>query len=279
MEDFKLIVKNITTVLVKGAIDRLLLFHFDKMLDETITLFLEEKKEIDSLAIFQKRDLYNKIWAGVLQNLYDEYAPWIKYEFKWEIEITPYTLMLCKLSPLTFDENELIIKDLSIIKFNREQFDEKFNDVIADSRLDKFFSLISDDIYPYGKLEKYNLLIRLMNFPPLNELANFYSIIYHKYKKGLENLFPAFCGVKTFTIPDFSIAYPLHYSIVPFSHKIIHEKGIDFFINHVSLSEHKQELESIKQKSIENDNKITGQVICKGCGGVHDATVPIKGYQ
>jgi hypothetical protein len=276
MCDLKPFVKDASIALIRSTIDRLLFFSFDKMMDDTLYLITEEKQTIDILLATDKHHIYKKVWKGILEYLYEEFAPWIKYEFNWNLEITPYTLMLCKLSPLSFDENEQIKNDLTTIKMNLVEFGANFDDTITKLRLSDSFSQITDEIWPGDKLEKFNFLIRVMNFPPLTELAIFYSKTYHKYKNGLENLFPAFCGERKYTIPDFSIAYPLQYSIFSFNYKVFQEKGIDFLINHPSLSLFKQVLEEIKQKALINDKKITGPVICQCCGETNEATVPIE---
>src|SRR4051794_12740160 len=94
--DFKPIVKASYPFIIKGTVNRILLFEIDSIVNTIVRLHIEKPSEADEKLIMpDKFYLYREIWKAILEILYAEFLPHKAYTFDWKIEVSPYTLMLC----------------------------------------------------------------------------------------------------------------------------------------------------------------------------------------
>ena len=280
MDDFKPIVANSYLHIIKGTLNRILFFETDTILNNLIRLHISEPELADEkLIITDKFFLLRNLWKAILETLYEKYLPNVKYEFTWDIEVTPYTMMLCELTKDHFEsiEIELLKKILTI---SDEQIESDF-DIIVDKiglanigLKDGIKSKIPTEILPTTKKEQLILLFRLMNFPPLGELSLFQNHFNSNLKKQAKNLSIAFSGIDPTQIPSFGMPESLNCSYFHIDHSTFKKYGLDGFENHPNLSDYKSEFEIIRASAKENKDKFKDNIICPCCGKKQEIELP-----
>ncbi len=129
MSDFKDIVVNTYPHIIHGTFNRIIYYETDSILNNLIRLHVASMPNADEkMLITDKFFIFKGIWQGILETLYEKYLSHVKYDFKWDLEVTPYTLMLCELTKKNFDsiEVELLKK---IINYSDEQIESDFKDL------------------------------------------------------------------------------------------------------------------------------------------------------
>lgn len=106
------------------------------------------------------------------------FLPSIQYNFDWSIEATPYTLSMCSLTePFSTDEEIEIQKE--ILKVTDKEIEDNLFSILANIGAkdvgigECLTGVIPNALIPESKKKELKLLLRLMNFPPLGELAIF----------------------------------------------------------------------------------------------------------
>jgi hypothetical protein len=200
--DLKPFVQTTYLPIIKGTLDRILIFEIDSIMNHLVRIHLSEPSEADEkLIITHKFEIYRRLWKGIIETLYEKFLPSINYSFNWEIEITPYTIMLCKLSEEGFEDNEIELQK-KLLKITSEDIENDFESIITMTGLnnlgfkDCLNNRLPEEIIPSSKVKQLSLLMRLMNFPPLGELALFVNRYNSNLKNQIEQLAKAFSFVK-----------------------------------------------------------------------------------
>ena len=285
--NLKEIVKNSYLHIIKGSLNRIILFEFDSILNHLIRLHIEVKTDESStenadetLIITDKFFIYRNLWKAVLETLYSNHLPNINYSFDWKIEVTPYTIMLCELSKDIIKSEKEIEHLKTLTKFTDEDIESNFEDISDKIGLKKIEvydylkNILPQDLFPTKRKEQLLLLFRLMNFPPLEELALFFSRYNSSLKEELSQLSVAFTGIEESKIPDFGMSEPLHYSTFHFGHKLFEKHKINGFLEKTELQEYKQDFETIIQNSNKNISEFKDEIICPCCGKKQTISLP-----
>jgi len=278
--DLKPIVKTTYLHIIKGTLNRILLLETDSILNHLVRLHIENPPKADEvLVITDKFFLFKKLWQGILETLYETYLPEVKYEFTWEIEITPYTMMLCELTKEHFVSEEIDLQK-KILKMTDEQIETGFSSLLEKLGAESLGlkqgleNKIPKEILPKTKKDELILLFRLMNFPPLNELAIFVEHYNQNLKEHTRNLSKAFSGIDKTKIPTFGMEESLHYSYIHIDHTTFKKYGLDTFESHPDLVKYKAEFEIIRDVAFKNKDKFKDSYICPCCGKTQVVELP-----
>lgn len=280
MNDFKTIVTDTYLYIIKGTLNRILFFETDSILNYLIRLHITEPENADEILIAtDKFYLFRNLWKGILETLYEKYLPDLKYEFTWDIEITPYTMMLCELSKEHFESTEIELLKKTL-KVTDEQIESDFDIIANNIGLDKIGlkdgikSKIPTELLPATKKEQLILFFRLMNFPPLGELAVFQNHFYSNLKNQVENLSIAFSGIEPSKIQSFGMPESLNCSYYHIDHTTFKKYGFDGFENNPKLSDYKDDFEKIRAFAFINKDKFKDVFICPCCGKKQEIELP-----
>jgi hypothetical protein len=278
--DLKPIVQKSFLYIIKGSLDRIMLFEIDSIMNHLIRLHISDPENADEkLVITDKFYLYRHLWKGILETLYDKFLPHIEYTFDWEIEITPYTIMLCELSNENFTSTEIELQK-KIMNLTDEKIEQEYASILQTARFDKIGlkeglkNHVPISILPSTKKEELSLIFRLMNFPPLGELSLFLNLYNAYLKKQANELSIAFSGVDKKQIPSFGMSESLHYSWFHIDHSTLKKYGLDTIENHPSLVEFKNDFEKIRKSVINNKDKFKDEHICPCCGEKQEIILP-----
>ena len=270
--ELKKVVENTYLHIVRGALNKMLLFDIDSCMNQLVRMHIENPPKADEvLVVTDKFFIYRKIWQGVLEMLYETYLPNIQYKFEWKMEITPYTLMVCELTKKDFVSLEIEMQK-NILHISDEQIEFDFAKLLKTIGADKigFENGLKDKLpekfLPKTKTEELSLLFRFMNFPPLSELANFVELYNQNLKQQFNNLAIAFSALEKTKISPVNMEESLHYSYFHISHTTFKKYGIDTFLNHPYLLSHKSEIEHIQQIALANKDLFKDNCICPCCG-------------
>jgi len=278
--DLKSIIKPNYLPLIKGTLNRILLFETDSILNHLIRLHLENPPKADEvLVITDKFFIFKKLWQGILETLYENYLPNIKYEFTWEIEITPYTLMLCEFTKEHFQSTEIDLLK-KILKITDEEIETDFS-VLMEKLGAESLGIkeglkhkIPKEVLPKTKKEELILLFRIMNFPPLGELSLFLERYNQNLKEQTKDLSIAFSGIDNTKVPTFGMEESLHYSYHHFDHTTFKKYGLEAFEKHNDLIKYKSEFEKIRKIAFENKDEFKDNYICSCCGTQQEIDLP-----
>jgi len=284
--NFKEIVKDSYLYIMKGSLNRILLFDFDSIINNLIRLHIDIKEgetkinADEQLLITDKFFIVQNLWKSILETLYENFLPKVDYNFSWKIEITAYTLMLCELSSEHFSsENELNhLKNLAKItdsdienNFQKLKEDLGFEKIGIENALE---STLPKEKIPSSHKEQLLLLFRLMNFPPLREISKFINEYNSTINQDIKSLSIAFTAKSPNLFEGFHKSEPLHYSEVQFSHDIFKNVGFDTLSKREDLSEFKDKFEKINSVASFNSGKLTDKTICPCCGEKSEVILP-----
>lgn len=278
--DLKELVKDTYHHIIRGSLNKILLFDIDSLMNQLIRMHIENPPKADEILIAtDKFSIYRKIWQGVLEMLYETYMPNIKYEFKWEVEITPYTIMLCEFTKNNFTDLEIdLLKD--ILHIEDEQIESDFDNLLLLIGADKIGfehglkGKLPENFLPRTKKEELSLIFRFVNFPPLGELAKFVELYNQNLNQQIDNLSIAFSLMRKAEIPPVNMEESLHYSFFHISHRTFQKYGIDTFINHPGLLQNKTEFEDIQHRVSANKGFFNDNFICPCCGNKQEIQLP-----
>lgn len=280
MSDFKDIVVNTYPHIIHGTFNRIIYFETDSILNNLIRLHVASIPRADEeMLITDKFFIFKGIWQGILETLYKKYLPNIKYDFKWDLEVSPYTLMLYELTKENFESTEIELLK-KIINYNDNQIESDFKELadkiglstinLPNGIIDK----VPGESVPKGNKDHLILLFRLMNFPPLEELARFQHRYNVNIKKQTERLSIAFSGIEPEKIPMFVTPEYLHYSYFHLDHATFKKYGLTTFENHPQLATHKEEFDEIRRTVDSNKDKFKDKILCPCCGEYQEIILP-----
>lgn len=269
---------------IRIYIDKILGFDFDSLLDlfaATSLSFTDEEsgesRYVEPEEIFwaDKFQYYREVWKQTLERLYKKYLPDVDYTFSWQIEITPYTLTLINLISLPRKYQQIFKAELE-----RKGFKE--TDMLDDLKFSlkhlKVDTLLTSEnllrILSKDELERHFQIIRLMNFPPLEELDVFYDLVYHRYTKGLSALHEVFSSGQIH-FPIHAVLEPFHKSDFSISHALFSKYGMDYFENAPSLVQFKDDFAAIRLRSKAEEGRHTGNYVCPCCATENESSVPL----
>jgi hypothetical protein len=283
--NFKEIVKDSYLHIIKGSINRILLFDFDSIINNLIRLHIvvkEDETKINAeelLVITDKFFIVQNLWKSIMETLYENFLPNVDYNFSWKIEITAYTLMLCELSSEHFSsEKELnYLKDLA--KLTDDDIENNFQKIKEDLGFQKMgIEDIIESTLPKGKIPSSHkeqlLLFRLMNFPPLREISKFINEYNSTINQNIKSLSIAFTSKLPNLFEGFHKSEPLHYSEVQFSHDTFKNVGFETLSKHKELSEFKDKFENTTKIISFNSGKLKDETICPCCGEKSEVILP-----
>jgi len=270
---------DLANIIVKQGLEYANLPYLWGLMDRNLKQWSESDSgpSITDAVISDRFNLYKNIWGGVLEYLYQRFLPDYKYNFSWVIEVSPYTLM-CTMENNNEDFETEFEKIEKYLKIEKSNIESNFYSYIKKISLNKYLELIPENILPDNKVDCIKLIFKLMDFPPLEELSEFFI----KYTQKINN--------------EFSILKPFFRAEL--DNKIFNANSVLMFVYHNidanTFSKHK--LEGIKEKlnkpeydnffnEIESKaNEISKQIspdkiICSCCGNLQDFYLPEEALQ
>ncbi|MBN8674289.1 MAG: hypothetical protein J0L56_09150 [Chitinophagales bacterium] len=280
MEFFKPIVANSYLHIINATLNRILYYESDSIINHLLRLYISDPKNADELLVASdKFYLYKSIWRAILETLYEKYLPAVTYTFSWEIEVTPYTLMICELTREHFESTEVELQK-KILNITDEEIESGFQNILDTSGWaslglpNGINDRIPEELLPTSRKEQLVLLLRLMNFPPLGELAQFQHRYQSRLKDDIENLAIAFPGINASQAPSFGMPESLNKSFFHVDHETFKKYGLNGFESHPGLAEHKRDFQKIRERAAANKEQFKDEVICACCGKKQEITVP-----
>ncbi len=278
--NFKSVVKNSYLALIQGSLSRILLLENDSLLNYLIRVHLSTPENADEvLLITDKFYIYRLLWKAVLETLYENFLPKSNYKFTWNIEITPYTLLLCEITKERIPEKELdFIK--SCAGFSEVDIETNYEIVAEKIGLSKIGlagileKQLPKDLYPASRRGQLLLLFKLMNFPPLEELSLFVARYTVNNKSQFKDLSQTFSWNHRIDMPEIGMMEPLHYSYFHIDHECFKKHGIEGFEKNVDLQEFKAEFHEIEERASSLKSNFTDEIICPCCGKRHVIELP-----
>jgi len=133
---------------------------------------------------------------------------------------------------------------------------------------------LSEKTLPKTNKEKLELLFRLMNFPPLQELTLFYRRYVAKLNKEIEELGTAFTSIEEVKMPEIGMSEALHYSYFQIDHELFKNYGIAGFSKHRELKQFSKDFSKIVSTANAHKDDIKDELICPCCGEKQTISLP-----
>ncbi len=272
MAKMKDIVKDSYLHIIKGTLNRLAHGDIEGILNHLIKLHLTKPSDSDqTLIITDKFHAYRELWKAILETLYEKYLPHYQYKFEWRLELTPYTVMLCNWTKEVAcdDELELLLSQTGITLDEIEQDFPSVDEKIGLTRMGLSYFLeerLPPELLPNELTDRFRLLLRLMNFPPLEELARFHGQYRSHINHQFNSLGVAFPGYERAKLEEMAMNESLHYSYFHFKHAVLSEQGIDRLIDHSELADFKTQLEEIRLYASSAKDSYQDEITCPCCG-------------
>jgi len=285
--DWRKIVEGGYLGIIKGSLNRIAVFGHDTILNNIIRLLVnvntggeENNQNADEVLIASdKFFIFKNIWKATLDILYEKYLPSIDYEFNWTIEATPYTLTICKLTEKHFKDVE-VEHLMNLAKLEDNDIEHNFSKVVKDLELNNMNldghleKRLSHSTLPSTNKEKLELLFRLMNFPPLQELTLFYRRYVEKVNRERKELGMGFTTIAEVEMPKIGMSEALHYSYFQVDHEVFKKHGLKGFSAHPDLKQFSNEFETIKTEAHSRKDELKDDMICPCCGEKQIITLP-----
>ena len=265
---------------LKDCLDRVQLFKFDSLIQETLSSFPLESGQIrEQLLISDRFYLYRGFWRGVLERLYKTYLPHIKYEFRWLIEATPYTILQCKLTEghLCESEFESIARALGA---NYKDIDLRSEEILIPMDFKSLGlptglkGIVPKELLPQSELGQLNLLFRLMNFPPLEELAVFFMTYGGHTSMQVAELASAFPGIEAQKNLGFDLKGAIGGAWFNLDHSTFLRERLEGLESRVAGEGFDANFRSIREGSAAAKSEITDSMICPCCGDIQEISFP-----
>jgi len=264
-----------------------LFYDFDNLSDMTTELcWIDDQKDLNGnimhvliteLVWVDRTYLYQEIWRHSLKALYEKYLPEFNYEAKWNGEITPYTLMLCRLADAGGLQKRFLYDKWQSSGTDLEEFCAETTDYFNRIGIDlNGLSPALQKCLPADRLERYDQIYRLLAFPPLRELTIFYEKVHQKYTEALKELGTVFCTPDVITLPSFKVFEIFLKSEFYFDHHLFEKFGLDWASSQPELAYRIADIGKVKDKAKAHEGKFSGKFVCPCCGTIEDATVPVK---
>lgn len=267
-------------ILIKMSLESILLSKFDTLQRAILTLCTESNMEnhVDKIVFTDKIYIYGQIWKNIIECLYENFLPTEKYTFDWTIELTPLTLTLCKMTEHT-SRNEEYELQKKLLKISDDDIENDFDNILKKIGATKIGlpNCLSDqlptNLIPKTKKEELKLLLRIMNFPPLGEIAIFINKHNNNIADKLDKLPEIFSNLQPSEIPSVN-NYILHYSTYHLSYTTFQKYGFDTISTNKELSQYEEEFSLIKDKAKLHKTSFQDKTICPCCGKVNDVLLP-----
>jgi len=249
------------------------------LMDRNLDLWLEKKsgESKADIIISLRFELYKALWQGVLEYLYERFLPDYEYEFLWVIEISPYTLM-CS-SELNYDNLELEFeKNEKYFNLGKSDIESNFDLYVETCYLDKYLGLIPKYLQPKDKVECINLIFKLMDYPPLEELSEFFINYTQKTIDELSILKPFLKAELKNEI--FNVNSVLAFTYHNIDANTFHTHKLDGIKQKLKKPEYDYFFNEIEQKSKNLSEQITpDKYICRCCGNLQELQIPEESLQ
>ncbi|WP_122499495.1 TOPRIM nucleotidyl transferase/hydrolase domain-containing protein [Pseudomonas viridiflava] len=266
--------------ILKDCLDRVQLFKFDNLIQKTLSSFPSGLVQAgEQLLITDKFYLYKGFWQGVLERLYRIYLPHIEYEFRWIIEVTPYTILQCKLT-----ESYLCGSDFESIE---RVFGAGYKDIELKSEeifLAMDFNslglpvglkgILPEELLPQSKLGQLNLLFRLMNFPPLEELSVFFMAYGAHTSKQVAELASAFPGIEAPKNLGFDLKGAIGRAWFNLDHSTFLRERLEGLETRVTGEGFEDNFKVIREISATAKSEVSDSMICPCCGDLQEVSFP-----
>jgi hypothetical protein len=277
--DYKAVVREAYMGMVKGALNRALYLAIDDSIDDLLRLIIVEPAQVDELLITDKFSIYQGLWRAVVEVLYEEFLPHISYKCTWQLEVTPYTMLLCKLTEEHVSSNDLeYLQKLTSI--TDEQIESEFQSVvtmlnIAQLGLSNGLSdFLPAALLPSTRKEELRLLFRLMNFAPLTELALFQNQYIATLHTQFKKLSIGFSGIEDVSLPKIGMPEALRCSYFPIDQKLFKKYGLAGFEQESELAEFEADFIAIRQLATINKEQFKDDIISPFSGDNHTVQLP-----
>lgn len=285
---------NASLLSLHCASNNLFCNYMDNFIESWIQDYNSQK---DQIQFSDKIYLFTNLWKAILEELYCLYLPSEKYEFDWNIELTPSVLLLgIQLKELSNDDQQHPLFTHEMKEIYRERI-KIFNQLLITNNLDdsdleknldnalkiinlsqykKHLDLIPKQAGLNSNKEKIILLLYLMDYPPLEELACFFVRYKTKVQQDLNKikilLSPSEDQTKT----------PFIFNLSPILHNSYHYFDMSIFNNHNweevfapdYFNNYRDLLQNIEQEAQKYSGKIEDSYICPCCGEVNHYTIP-----
>lgn len=285
--DWRKIVENGYMGLIKGSLNRIAVLGHDTILNNIVRLLVNvsdgsknENQNADEILIStDKFYIFKNMWKPILEILYEKYLPSINYQFDWTIEATPYTLTICNLTK-SDDDNAELLHFMNLAGVTEKDIEDEFSMVVEklgltamnlNGHLEK---RLSEKTLPKTNKEKLELLFRLMNFPPLQELTLFYRQYVAKLKREIEELGAGFTSIEEVKMPEIGMSEALHYSYFQIDHELFKKYGIAGFSKHRELKQFSKDFSKIITRANAHKDDIKDELICPCCGEKQTISLP-----
>ncbi|BDB19263.1 hypothetical protein cym2001_26280 [Pseudomonas sp. CYM-20-01] len=256
------------------------LHGFDHLMDSMIQSVSMIEGTCTGLVPTDKFLLYREFWAQAMRRLYENYLPGVKYEFAWRLEVTPYSLMLCSLSDgnvassaFAAIEEHLKVPH-SAIDDNYELVKEylNFDRLGLDGGLEEF---LPADLVPGTRSRQLNLIFRLMNFPPLEELSVFFQLYRGVTVQGLGEISSAFT-VRKIT-PDavgLELSGALAQTYYCLEHSVFRDLGLEGLEKKLNDDRFTKDFSAIREQAHLYPPHLVDSFICPCCGLDQEMKLP-----
>lgn len=285
--DWRKIVENGYMGLIKGSLNRIAVLGHDTILNNIVRLLVNvsdesknENQNADEILIStDKFYIFKNMWKPILEILYEKYLPSINYQFDWTIEATPYTLTVCDLTENDGDSVDLL-HFMELAKITEKDIEENFSGVVEKLGLANLNlgghleNRLSKKTLPKTNKEKLELLFRLMNFPPLQELTLFYRRYAAKLNREIEELGTGFTSIQEVKMPEIGMSEALHYSYFQIDHELFKKHGIDGFSKHPELKQFSKDFIKIISNANAQKDNFKDEMICPCCGEKQTISLP-----
>lgn len=256
---------------VGAAVQRVALLQFDNLLEDILALRLTipncKGQEMCSLPVSDKFYAYRKIWSFCLNNLYQYYLPNEKaFQFFGRVELTPYTLMLCRSKQTDFDKEGFSQRLAADFRVTVDNLESNIDYYLSQSDIDlSDIDKLPRNLRPKNIWDKLALYVRLINFPPLRSIARFVAIASLDLVDKLNAVHKTFMSDHTVT-PPVGLPAPLHFSLRPFTPDFFGEHPLASLAEFECLRPFSEKLRTYKDQASSMKLQAEGFAICGHCG-------------
>lgn len=255
-------------------------FSFDRLMASTLNMFIKVhgggQKDIPITTRFC---LYKVFWKVVLEKLYKDYLPTHSYVFEWGIEISPYTLALCEFVKQVRLEKEFEVCK-RMLNISESQIEDEYEYVLE--KLDTksiglpvgIAGVIPSSLVPEKRADQLNLLFRLMNFPPLEELAVFFMAYGAHVNNQVASLSIAFSAIEAPKSLGFKLEGAISGAYYNVDHSTFLRLGLDGLERTLASAEYGGNFSEIKNLASKFKGHISDSLICPCCGNDQEITLP-----
>ncbi|WP_205901207.1 TOPRIM nucleotidyl transferase/hydrolase domain-containing protein [Pseudomonas viridiflava] len=265
---------------LEATLQSIAMHGFDHLMDSMIQLSSMIDGASTNFAPTDKFLLYRGFWGHALRRLYENYLPGVKYEFSWRLEVTPYSLMLCTISDgnvasRAFDAIDEHLKiPYSAIEDNYEAVKDylKFDRLGLGGGLEEF---LPANLVPDTRTKQLNLIFRIMNFPPLEELSVFFQLYRGVTLHGLGEISSTFTTRKI--MPDavgLELSGALAQTYYCLEHSVFQDLGLEGLEKKLNDYRFAEDFAAIRKQAHLYPPHLVDSFICPCCGLDQEMRLP-----